>query len=289
MPTRDRGAIVITGASSGIGRACALRADRIGFTVFAGVRQESAAESIKGEASERLTPVFIDVTDEDSIEKAADEVAKAVGEAGLAGLVNNAGISIPGPVEVLPLSEFRRQMDVNFIGQIAVTQAFLPLLRKGRGRIVNIGSIGGRMATPFLGAYAASKFAMEGLTDAMRVELAPWDISVSIVEPGAIDTEIWEKGQREGDQLEAGMSPEGREMYRRQIDALRKQAEKSAQAAVPPSEVAKAVMHALASKNPKTRYLVGRDARMRAMLARAAPDRLVDRLIVSRMGLPKDV
>src|SRR5439155_3574156 len=145
--------IVITGASTGIGRACALRLDRMGFRVFAGVRKTEDGEALKQQASERLTPVVIDVTDVASIARAAEMVAAEVGEAGLAGLVNDAGIAVAGPLEFIPIEELRKQLEVNVIGQIAVTQVFLPLLRKGHGRIVNMGSISGRLAVPLLGPY----------------------------------------------------------------------------------------------------------------------------------------
>ena len=179
--------VVITGASTGIGAACALHLDQWGWRVFAGVRKQGDAEALRAQGSARLTPVSLDVTDTVSISTAASAVAGAVGAAGLAGLVNNAGIVVPGPIELLPLSDLRRQLEINVVGQVAVTQAFLPLIRAGRGRIVNMGSIAGRMATPFTGAYGASKFALEALTDALRLELQPWGISVSIIEPGAVD------------------------------------------------------------------------------------------------------
>ena len=283
-----RGAVVVTGASTGIGQACALRLDKIGFQVFAGVRKEADGESLKRQASEHLTPVFIDVTEEASIASAADTVAAAVGAAGLAGLVNNAGIVVPGPLEFQPLGDIRQQIDVNFIGQIAVTQAFLPLLRKRRGRIVNIGSIGGRMATPFLGAYAASKFAMEAFTDSLRMELQPWGISVSIVEPGSIATPLWEKGQAAADEIDRKLPQTGHDLYDPAVAAMRRVADKLARAAIPPSAVAKAVAHALTAKRPKTRYLVGRDAKLQAAVAKLVPDRMRDWLIVQRMGLPRN-
>jgi len=283
-----RGAVVVTGASTGIGQACALRLDKIGFQVFAGVRKEADGESLKRQASERLTPVFIDVTEEASIASAADTVAAAVGAAGLAGLVNNAGIVVPGPLEFQPLGDIRQQIDVNFIGQIAVTQAFLPLLRKRRGRIVNIGSIGGRMATPFLGAYAASKFAMEAFTDSLRMELQPWGISVSIVEPGSIATPLWEKGQAAADEIDRKLPQTGHDLYDPAVAAMRRVADKLARSAIPPSAVAKAVAHALTAKRPKTRYLVGRDAKLQAAVAKLVPDRMRDWLIVQRMGLPRN-
>lgn len=279
--------MVVTGASTGIGRACALRLDRLGFQVFAGVRKDGDGKALKKKARGNLTPVRLDVTDDAAIAGAAETVAGMVGEEGLLGLVNNAGIAVPGPLEFLPLGDLRSQMEVNVIGQVAVTQAFLPLLRKGTGRIVNIGSIGGRMATPFLGAYNASKFAMEALTDSLRMELKPWGISVSIIEPGSIDTRLWEKGQNAGDVLLGKMPPHGRELYDPAVDAVRQAAEKSAQGAIPPSAVAKAVVHALTAEKPKTRYVVGTDARIQAVVARLVPDGMKDWLVAREMGLSR--
>ena len=284
---KERGAVVVTGASSGIGEACALRLDRRGFQVFAGVRKEKDGKSLKAKASDRLTPIMLDVTDDASIEKAAGSVSEAVGDAGLRGLVNNAGIAVPGPLEFLPLEEMRRQLEVNVIGQIAVTQAFLPLIRAGHGRIVNIGSVGGKIAAPLTGPYHASKFAMEALTDSLRQELRPWGIHVAIIEPGAIDTPLWGKGQAAGDELEARLPQRARELYEDAIAAVRKTAEKSARDGIPPEEVAKAVTHALLSKNPRTRYVVGRDARIGTTIARFVPDRMKDWLIAQQMGLPR--
>jgi NAD(P)-dependent dehydrogenase (short-subunit alcohol dehydrogenase family) len=280
-----KGAVVVTGASTGIGRACALRLDRLGYQVFAGVRRDADGKALKKKAKSGLTPLLIDVTEKASITAAASAVDNAVGEEGLAGLVNNAGIAVPGPLEFLPLDDLRSQMEVNVIGQVAVTQSFLPLLRKGRGRIVNIGSINGRMATPFLGAYNASKFALEALTDSLRMELKPWGISVSIIEPGNIDTRIWEKGQDAADVLLEKLPPEGHKFYDPVVGAMRKAAEKSAREAIPPSAVAKAVVHALTAEKPKTRYVVGTDARIQAVVARLAPDRMKDWLVAREMGL----
>jgi NAD(P)-dependent dehydrogenase (short-subunit alcohol dehydrogenase family) len=211
--SQSKGAVLVTGASTGIGRASALRLDQLGFQVFAGVRKDADGKALKQKAKGDFTPILLDVTDDASIAAAAKTVSKAVGNRGLAGLVNNAGIVVPGPLEFLPLGDLRSQIEVNVIGQVAVTQAFLPMLRKGRGRIVNIGSIGGRMATPFMGAYNASKFALEALTDSLRMELKPWEISVSIIEPGNIDTRIWEKGQDAADVLLEKLPKEGHDLY----------------------------------------------------------------------------
>jgi NAD(P)-dependent dehydrogenase (short-subunit alcohol dehydrogenase family) len=283
---RTRGAVVVTGASTGIGEACALRLDRAGFRVFAGVRKEEDGARVKAPASERLSPLIIDVTDAASIASAKDTVSAAVGDAGLAGLVNNAGVGVGGALEFLPLDDLRRQLEVNVIGQMAVTQAFLPLIRKGRGRIVNMGSIGGKVATPFLGPYNASKFAMEALTDALRQELRPWGIHVVIVEPGNIKTPIWDKAKSSADAVEQSLGEEGRVLYANSITALRQTLDKQAVAGIPPDEVAKRVEHALTAPRPKTRYLVGNDARMQAVLGRVVPDRTRDGLVARYMGLP---
>jgi NAD(P)-dependent dehydrogenase (short-subunit alcohol dehydrogenase family) len=202
-------------------------------------------------------------------------------------LVNNAGISVPGPLEFLTPEDLRRQLEVNVIGQVAVTQAFMPLIRKGRGRIVNIGSIGGKMATPFLGPYCASKFAMEALTDSLRQELRPWDIHVAIVEPGSIATPIWGKGQATGDELEKNLPEEAMILYGKMVDALREAARKFEAGAIPADRVAKPVEHALTARRPKTRYVVGFDAQVQRVLAKYVPDRLRDRLIAWQLKLPR--
>ena len=277
-----RGAVVITGASTGIGEACALHLDKMGLRVFAGVRKHADGEALKRKASERLTPVPLDVTDPAAIASAAAAVATALDHDGLTGLINNAGIALAGPLEFLPIDEIRKEFEINVFGLLAVTQAFLPLLRKGRGRIINVGSIAGRSAMPFVGAYGSSKFAVEGLTDALRVELLPWSIAVSIVEPGGIATPIWEKSRAKAADLARTLPPQARELYGWAFDAMRKVAADSAKRASPVELVVKAVAHALTAKRPKTRYLVGRDARIRAGLQRL-PDRLRDRIIVRRL------
>jgi NAD(P)-dependent dehydrogenase (short-subunit alcohol dehydrogenase family) len=279
--------IVITGASTGIGEACALYLDGLGYRIFAGVRRPSDGEALSAKASARLTPVLLDVTDVASIDRVVETVKEAVGSAGLAGLVNNAGIGVGGPLEVVALADLRKQFEVNVIGPVAVTQAFLPLLRQGRGRIVNIGSIAGRAATPFMGPYAASKFALEALTDAMRLELQPWGIQVSIVEPGAIESRIWDKARHAADQIGATWSAEGKVLYRDVLVRVRGAVEQAAQRAIPALAVAKAVAHALSASRPKTRYLVGLDARIRAMLAAWLPDRVQDWLLTRILKLPR--
>ena len=280
----ERG-VVITGTSTGIGAACALHLDKLGFCVFAGVRKDADGDALKQKSSGRLTPVCIDVTDAATIASAAKTVTAAVGEAGLTGLVNNAGIAVAGPLEFLPIDDVRQQLEVNVTGQLAVTQAFLPLLRLARERIVNIGSANGRVAIPFVGLYSASKFAMEGLTDAMRMELKPWGIEVSIIEAGGIATPIWQKSTAAADEMIRNLPERAHELYGAAIPAFRKAAAREAQKAISPDIVAQAVTHALVSKKPGTRYSVGRNASLQVIIARLLPDRFRDGLILRRLGL----
>lgn len=278
------GAVVITGASTGIGRACALELNRIGFRVFAGVRNDADGTGLKEASSGRITPVMLDVTDHGSISAAAETVAQVMGDGGIRGLVNNAGIVVGGPFEFLPLDDMRRQFEVNFFGQIAVTRAFLPLLRKGRGRIVNMGSISGRVVTPFVGPYGASKHALEALSDALRVELMPWDIEVALIEPGSIATPIWKKSVSAA--AAAVYPAQARELYGNAMLAVQQAALRKGEEAIPVSTVVQAVVHAVTAARPKTRYLVGRGARIQALFKKFLPDRLLDRLIMRRLRLP---
>jgi len=278
--------VIITGASTGIGEACALRLDKAGWRVFAGVRKEADAVRLKQQASDRLTPITLDVTEQAQIDAAAKTVADAVGAAGLQGLVNNAGVSINGPLEYLTSEDLRKQLEVNVIGQFAMTRAFLELIRKGRGRIVNIGSIAGKFSTPFLGPYAASKHAMEALSDCLRQELRPWKIPIALVEPGSIATPIWQKGLAEADEQEKNLPEEAIMRYGKAINALREAAHKFEGAGIPPDRVARAVEHALTSRRPRTRYVVGFDATVQRVLAAVVPDRALDRLVAMQLKLP---
>jgi NAD(P)-dependent dehydrogenase (short-subunit alcohol dehydrogenase family) len=278
-----RGGVVVTGASTGIGHACALHLDRIGFRVFAGVRKDEDAERLRTVGSERLAPLRIDVTDAASIRAAADEVQAELGNEPLSGLVNNAGIAVSGPVEYLPIEEVRKQLEVNFIGQVAVTQAFLPLLRRSGGRVVNIGSVGGEVALPFLSPYAASKHAMEGFSDSLRREVESLGVHVSVVRPGAIQSSIWERGNAAADEVLASVPPEALEVYGDAVRGARAAANKRAQQAIPAQEVADVVEHALTSDKPKTRYVVGRTGKAMVKLERWLPDRVFDRLVARAM------
>ena len=262
--------VLVTGASTGIGEACALRLDRLGHRVYAGVRSEEHARGLRRRGSDRIVPVFLDVTDQAQI----DAAAKQIGGGGrLDGVVNNAGIGRGGPLEYLPLEVWREQLEVNVLGQVAVTKAVLPFIRAAGGRIVFIGSIGGRVATMLMGPYNASKFAIEAIGESLRSELYPWGISVSVVEPGAIKTPIWDKARQQADRLERALPEEARTRYARHIAAIRKAIEMQDRQGVSPDKVAAAVERALFSPRPKTRYLVGTDARVQALLVRWLPDR----------------
>jgi NAD(P)-dependent dehydrogenase (short-subunit alcohol dehydrogenase family) len=222
-----------------------------------------------GDAPPGTRELILDVTDSDAVARAV------VGIEELDALVDNAGIGIAGPLEAFPADELTRQLDVNVVGQLRVLQALLPALRRRHGRIVLMGSISGRSALPFLGAYAMSKFALEAMADALRVELAPFGIHVAIVEPGTIATPIWTKPQRAA----SDFSPETAALYGERLDRFRRlAAQRSADSAVPADEVAKTVEHALTAKKPKTRYLVGPDAKRRARVQKL-PDRLRDKVL----------
>ena len=271
--------IVITGASTGIGKACALHLSRAGFRVFAGVRREEDGERLRSESSEGITPIFVEVTDQGSIERAARAVDEAVGPDGLFGLVNNAGISVPGPLEILPIEGLRRQLDVNVVGQIAVIQSFAPLIRRARGRILLMGSILGRFALPFLGAYSAAKFALEALADSLSMELAGSGVSVSIIEPGSIATPIWTK-TREGF-LEMGQAHPEKAWadYWAELELFGKRMDRFASTGISPERVAAVVERALRSRRPRARYPVGRDSSIFGRLAPLLPGRLRQRIV----------
>ena len=270
--------MIVTGASSGIGEATAVHLRSLGFEAVPCVRREEDAERLREDG---FSPLILDVTDSGSIEKARDSLAADR----VSGLVNNAGIGIGGPLEFFPIEELRRVIEVNFIGQVAVTQVFLPALRAARGRIVNVSSIGGRVALPLAGPYASSKFALEAASDSLRRELGRHGVDVIVVEPGGVKTPIWEKGREKADEIQAGMPPEAEELYGDLVQAIRAETEKIAnETGMPPSAIAEVIGEALTASKPRTRYMVGRDAKVRARLAAILPDRVFDRLIARALG-----
>lgn len=277
-------AILITGASTGIGRAVAVDLARKGYVVFAGVRSASDAESLRGETLATLQPVMLDITNPAHIA----DMRKLVSESPhkLLGIVNNAGIVVSGPLECIAIDDLRRQFEINVFGHIAVTQACCDLLRKNKGRIVNVSSIAGRSTLPFVGAYSASKFALNVFSEAFRMELAPWGIHVAIIEPGSIATPIWEKSISAAESEAGNYASDKRALYQSALEKIRESSKKSAARGISTDAVVKAVNHALFSQRPKTRYLIGSDATFRAWFSRL-PDTWKEALILKKLGIAK--
>ena len=282
----NSGGIFITGASSGIGEACALDLDKRGYHVFAGVRREIDAESLCQRASKRLQPVMVDIADREQVGAAAETVRQALGQEPLVGLINNAGISVGGPLEFTPIDRLRHQLEINVISQVAVTQLFIPLLRKSQGRIINVGSIAGIFASPMMGPYCASKYAMEAISDVLRRELKPWKIKVSLLEPGIIATKIWAKARNRAEQaLKDG--PQGlMALYQPLMEQIMRRVAESEENAQSPEVVVKAVVHALTSDRPKTRYRMGPKASAQKVIS-WLPDTIQDRLVASFLNWGK--
>lgn len=274
-------AIVVTGAASGIGRATALLLDGKGYRVFAGVRKLSDGESLVNSAEGQLTPVLLEVTDAESIAEAVRQIDKQVGESGLCGLVNNAGMSVSSVLEFLDIEALRYQLEVNLIGTVAVTQAFLPAIRRGQGRILNVSSDSGLIATPFMAPYSISKFGVEAFSDALRRELSPFGIEVVIVEPGAIATPMWGKGVADTDRVRESMSPLAESLYGESYAKFSEYIRKGEGGAIAVERVAEVIHRGLTQRRPRARYQVGNDAKMARWMVRLAPTRLLDRLITS--------
>lgn len=271
--------VVVTGASTGIGRATAQRLAADGFHVLAGVRRQKDAERL---AAVNVEPLILDITNDDHVAALAERVA---GGRRLRALVNNAGIAINAPVETLELKEWRRQFDVSVFGQIAVTRALLPALLAGTGRVINIGSVAGRVAMPSFGPYAAAKFAMEAVSDALRREVAEFGVQVVVVTPGAVRTNMTESGIATATRLSEGMTPEQHGRYDKLMDAFLRQVEAFARDGVEPERAAAVISRAIAARKPRTRYTVGPDAAMLVPLSRIVPDRLLDRVLRRQMKL----
>lgn len=288
IPT-SKGAVIVTGASSGMGRACALLLAQAGYHVFAGVRKEQDALALKQQAPASLTPIFLDVTDANSIAAAAAQVAEGVGEAGLAGLVNCAGVGVTAPMELLPIAELRRQLEINVVGQVAVTQAFLPLIRAARGRIIFVSSVGGRITIPFGGPLCASKYAIESINDALRMELRPWGIQVILVAPGSIRTPAVDKLVQDSEAMLKTFPPEGARRYAAAYRAFVQTFVKHEEAGAPPEAMAAVVLKALTARSPRTRYPVGPLSRRLLWLSRVLPPRVFDRFKARLFGLPQHV
>jgi NAD(P)-dependent dehydrogenase (short-subunit alcohol dehydrogenase family) len=277
---------LVTGASTGIGRATALRLATDGYHVLAAVRREvDGAALVDSDRSGRLTPLLLDVTDAGQIAAAAATVDRHAGAAGLDVLVDNAGIGVAAPVEVVDPQRLRHQLEVNVVGQVAVTQALLPALRRARGTVVLIGSIGDRIAMPYGGPLVASKRALAGLAEVLRLELEPWAVRVVLVEPGSIRTAAVDKLADDARSVTAAMSGPQRSLYAASFDGMVARALARERAGSPPEDVAEVVRRAVRSPRPRARYLVGRDARRLAVIA-VLPTRLRNAVLRRVTGLP---
>ncbi|WP_183093215.1 SDR family oxidoreductase [Nocardioides stalactiti] len=271
--------VLITGASRGIGRTTALRLAASGWDVYAGVRRTEDGDELRKESS-RITPVVVDVTDAEQVAALAAQVPT------LDALVNNAGVAVMGPLEGLPIEDVRRQLEINVIGQVAVTQALLPRLRASRGRIVFTSSLSGRVVTPLTGAYNASKFALEAVADALRMELRPWGIKVSLVEPAQVATDIWHNAADDLDQAEASMTPAARDLYRDHFAGFRKTIPLSQKLAAPVDDVARSIEKALTARRPRARYVVGIGPRAQLVMTGASPTAVQDAVLRKALGVP---
>jgi NAD(P)-dependent dehydrogenase (short-subunit alcohol dehydrogenase family) len=275
--------VLVTGAARGIGRATVLRLAAAGWDVFAGVRraEDGAALAASGPDG-RVTPVTLDITDAEQV-AALDDVLPARLDA----VVNNAGIVVGGPVEGVPLDDLRRQLEVNLVGQVAITQATMPRLRGSRGRVVFVSSLSGRVATPMTGPYNASKFALEGLVDALRMEVRPWGVRAVLVEPAQTDTDMWREADTSLDESVAALAPEHRELYAKHIEGWRKSIPRSQKMASSVDGVAATIETALTSRRPRARYVVGAGPRIQGVMAALTPTSAMDAVLRAATGVPR--
>jgi len=273
---------LITGASTGIGRATALGLAASGWTVLAGVRKTADGEALRAGGGERVIPLQLDVTDPEQIEQAAERVGE-LAPGGLDALVNNAGSAVGGPLELISMDDLRRQFDVNFFGHVAVTQALIPALRRAHGRIVLISSVGGLLTTPYLAPYHASKYALEAAANSLRLELARSHIQVALIEPGSVATPIWEKNRGQVDEF--SVPEELREQYGHVPAAMAKTLHNTARRGIPPERVAQTIERALNARRMRARYLIGLDAHAMVWASRLLPDLLFDRLLRRAVGV----
>lgn len=275
--------VFITGTTTGIGLYTARHLHSLGWQVFAGVLPGEDTSTLTEDISENLHLIEIDITKPEMIQLAKEAIAKKTNK--LDALVNNAGIPMAGPMEILPMADIRRTMEVNFFGHVAVTQAMIPMIREAKGRIVNVTSILGLLVATFTGAYSASKFAMEAFTDALRLELSPWGIQVSAIEPAVINTAIWGKIHEWNDMMLEELPSHAKELYMGKMKQSEQASLEQESTGVSPQMVAEKIAHALTAPKPKTRYLVGKSARLYDWIARFVPDRLRDRVMLSRLNM----
>ncbi len=266
--------ILISGASTGIGRAAAVHMARKGHAVWAGVRSQKSFDDVRKLNVQGLRPVSLDVTDEKSINGCVSEIKKTSGI--LHALVNNAGIVVGGPIEAVTMEDWRHQFEVNVFGQIRVTQLCLPMLRESKGRIVNISSIAGKISSPFMGPYCASKFALEGISDSLRREVRRHGIQVSIVEPGPIDTPIWDKSIGKVLERTTEYSEDVQNAYGESLKRFHGRINQAPTRSSPVSVVVEAIEHALTARQARIRYPVGRGIKLATVVSRALPDSWLD-------------
>ena len=279
--------MVVSGASTGMGAATAPELATRGYHILAGVRRERDGDAIRADGIE---PVILDLTQPEHLRALVDRIASDPDHRPLRALINNAGIAINAPVEALPLDEWRRQFDVNLFGHIAVTQALLPFLHQSHGRIVNISSVGGKIAMATYGAYAGAKFALEAASDSLRRELAPHGVQVVVVEPGAVKTEMADRGAATANDLAGRMNHEQQRRYGGRVKAIVAQQAAFTRTGLPADKAGSIIAEAATARRPRTRYTIGRDAALMTRLARILPDRILDRVFAAnlRLHLPKE-
>ncbi|HET6734187.1 SDR family oxidoreductase [Mycobacterium sp.] len=270
--------VLVTGAARGIGKSIVEHLAAQGWDVIAGVRSQQDADAVTNADPQRISAVILDVTDADHIAALTESLPQR-----LDAIVNNAGIAVGGAMETLTADEWRKQLEVNVIGQLAVTQAVLPRLRQSRGRIVFISSVNGRLSMPLVGAYAASKFALEAAADALRMELSPWKIPVVIIEPAQTDTDMWRTADAMVADLEAGLTPEHRDLYAKHIAGMKKMVPMSQKIAVPAEKVSAVVAEALTARRPRARYVVGLANKVQVAVMTNLPTRVRD-LVLRRVS-----
>lgn len=282
MPYKTQEMVVVTGTSSGIGRATAEQLAAEGYHVLAGVRRQEDADKIK---QKNIEPVILDITAIDTLRALAERVEQDPLGRPLRAVVNNAGIAVNAPLEMVPLDELRHQIEVSVIGQVAVIQALTPALLKSGGRVVNIGSVGGKISMPGFGIYSAAKYAMEAINDSLRREMSSFGLKVIMITPGGVSTSLSEKGVTTANRLSKLMTPDQHRRHDRLFDAVKAQAESWATSGIPPKKVAEVVSRAIHASNPRTRYTAGRDSALLTRLVRILPDKLLDRMLRSQMKL----
>ena len=279
--------VVITGASTGIGYDAARYLIERGFHVFGSVRKQADADRVQGELGAQFTPLLFDVTDEEAVATAVSQVTEIVGDSGLVGLVNNAGIAVAGPLMYLSLDEMRWQMEVNLLGQLSVTQKLLPMLGAvpnaphPPGRIVNISSVSGKVVYPFMGPYAASKHALEAMSDALRRELLMFGVDVIVIGPGSVQTPIWDKAQ------DIDVEPYRETPYLGMMEGMKKTLVRQGKSGIPVEKVSEVIYEALTKEKPKTRYAIARKLLSGWLLPRYLPARMFDNIVAKRLGLTK--